>query len=148
VNWPTGTGASGSAGVAGVVSNTPGALCYVDTAFAVSNHLHFASIKNAAGNFINPSIRNVAAAGDSVKSNNELHVVNPPKSSPTAYPISTFTYIIVQLKTSLAAQLRKMIFWALTTDQQSKYTAKLWFAPIPHPVLVASEKTMRQIQTG
>ena len=151
MNWPTGTGASGSAGVAGVVSNTPGALCYVDTAFAITNHLHFASIKNAAGKFINPSIRAVAAAGDSVKSvpaNNELHIVNPPASAPTAYPISTFTYIIVPLKTSLATQLRKMIFWALTTGQQSKYTAKLWFAPIPHPVLVASEKTMRQIQTG
>jgi phosphate transport system substrate-binding protein len=151
VNWPTGTGASGSAGVAGVVANTPGALCYVDTAFAITNHLHFASIKNAAGKFINPSIRAVAAAGDSVKSvpaNNELHIVNPPASAPTAYPISTFTYIIVPLKTSLATQLRKMIFWALTTGQQSKYTAKLWFAPIPHPVLVASEKTMKQIQQG
>jgi phosphate transport system substrate-binding protein len=151
VNWPTGTGASGSAGVAGVVANTPGALCYVDTAFAITNHLHFASIKNAAGQFINPSIRAVAAAGDSVKSvpaNNELHIVNPPASSPKAYPISTFTYIIVPLKTSMATQLRKMIFWALTTGQQSKYTAKLWFAPIPHPVLVASEKTMKQIQTG
>ncbi len=52
VNWPTGTGASGSAGVAGVVQNTPGALCYVDTAFALANHLHFASIENAAGKFI------------------------------------------------------------------------------------------------
>jgi hypothetical protein len=39
-----------------------------------------------------------------------------------------------------------MIFWALTTGQQSKYTARLWFAPIPHTVLVASEKTMKQIQ--
>src|SRR5207248_443365 len=45
VNWPAGTGASGSSGVAGVVQNTPGALCYVDTAFAITNHLHFASIK-------------------------------------------------------------------------------------------------------
>jgi phosphate transport system substrate-binding protein len=151
VNWPTGTGASGSAGVAGVVANTPGAICYVDTAFAVTNHLRFASIKNAAGKFINPSIRAVEAAGASVKSvpaNNEIHIVNPPASNPTAYPISTFTYIIVPLKTQLATPLRKMIFWALTTGQQSKYTARLWFAPIPHTVLVASEKTMKQIQTG
>ena len=66
VNWPAGTGASGSAGVAGVVQNTPGAICYVDTAFAVSSHLRFASIQNAAGKFISPSIRNVAAAGSAV----------------------------------------------------------------------------------
>ena len=47
VAWPTGTGASGSAGVAGVVANTPGAICYVDTAFAIVNKLHFAAIQNA-----------------------------------------------------------------------------------------------------
>src|SRR5439155_11074654 len=41
VSWPTGTGASGSAGVTGVVANTPGAMCYVDTAFAIANKLHF-----------------------------------------------------------------------------------------------------------
>src|SRR5438067_7009725 len=97
VNWPAGTGASGSAGVAGVVANTPGAICYVDTAFALANHLHFAAIKNRAGNFIYPSIRNVAAAGDSVKSvpaNGELHIVDPPKSNATAYPIAAYTYIV------------------------------------------------------
>jgi phosphate transport system substrate-binding protein len=149
VNWPTGTGASGSAGVAGVVQNTPGAICYVDTAFAVSSHLHFASIQNAAGKFVNPSIRNVAAAGSAVTkvpANNELHIVNPPKSLPLAYPISTYTYIILPMKSSKATDLRKMVFWALTQGQQAKYTAKLWFAPIPKVVLVASEKTLKQVQ--
>jgi phosphate ABC transporter phosphate-binding protein len=149
VSWPTGTGASGSAGVAGVVQNTPGAMCYVDTAFAVSNHLHFASIENAAGKFINPSIRAVAAAGGAVTAvpaNNELHIVDPPKSLPTAYPIATYTYIILPTKSSKAADLRKMVFWALTQGQSPKYTAKLWFAPIPKTVLVASEKTLKQVQ--
>jgi phosphate transport system substrate-binding protein len=151
VNWPAGTGASGSAGVAGVVQNTPGAVCYVDTAFAVSSHLHFASIQNAAGKFINPSIRNVAAAGGAVTkipANNELHIVNPPKSLPTAYPIATYTYIILPMKTSKAAELRKLVFWALTQGQAAKYTAKLWFAPIPKNVLIASEKTLKQVQQG
>jgi phosphate transport system substrate-binding protein len=149
VNWPAGTGASGSAGVAGVVANTPGAVCYVDTAFALANHLHFAAIKNAAGKFIYPSIRNVAAAGASVKSvpaNGEIHIVNPPKSEPLAYPIATYTYIILPTKSSHATELRKMVFWALTQGQATKYTAKLWFAPIPKVVLVASEKAIKQIQ--
>ena len=148
VNWPAGTGASGSAGVAGVVANTPGAICYVDTAFALSSHLHFAAIKNSAGNFISPSIRNVAAAGDAVKSvpsGNELHIVNPPKADAMAYPIATYTYIILPLKSSKSAELRKMVFWALTQGQAPKYTAKLWFAPIPKVVLVAAEKTLKQI---
>ena len=149
VAWPTGTGASGSAGVAGVVANTPGAICYVDTAFAIANKLHFAAIKNAAGKFIYPSIRNVAAAGDAVKTvpaNNELHIVNPPKALPTAYPIATYTYIILPTKSAKATELRKMVFWALTQGQQGKYTAKLWFSPIPKNVLVASEKTLKQVQ--
>jgi phosphate transport system substrate-binding protein len=148
VNWPAGTGASGSAGVAGVVANTPGSICYVDTAFAIANHLHFAAIENRAGKFIYPSIRNVAAAGNAVAkvpAGNELHIVNPPKSLPTAYPIATYTYIILPLKTANATALRKMVFWALTQGQSTKFTAKLWFSPIPKVVLVASEKTLTQI---
>jgi phosphate transport system substrate-binding protein len=149
VNWSTGTGANGSAGVAGIVSNTPGAICYVDTAFAVSNHLRFAAIKNRAGRFISPSIRNVAAAGGAVTkvpANNELHIVDPAKSLPTAYPIATYTYVILPTHSAKAAELRKLVFWALTQGQQSKYTAKLWFAPIPKNVLAASEKTLKQVQ--
>jgi len=148
VNWPAGTGASGSSGVTGVVKNTPGALCYVDTGYAIANHLTFASIQNAAGNFVSPSIRNVAAAAATVKSvptGNELHIVNPPKSAPTAYPIATFTYIILPTHSSNAQALRKMVFWALTQGQAKKYTAALWFAPIPKVVLVASEKTLQQV---
>ncbi len=150
VAWPAGTGASGSAGVAGAVSNTAGAIGYTDTAFAIANHLHFASIQNAAGKFINPSIRNIVAAGgtiSSVPANGELHIVNPSKSYPTAYPIATYTYIILPLKTSNAPALRKMVFWALTQGQASKYTAKLWFAPIPKVVLVASEKALQGISS-
>jgi len=148
VSWPTGTGASGSSGVAGVVKNTPGAICYVDTAFALTNGLHFAAIKNAAGKFINPSIRNVKAAGDAVTKvpgNNEMHIVNPPRSNPTAYPIATYTYVILPTRSAHAAELRKMVFWALTQGQSTKYTAKLWFVPIPKVVLAAAEKTLKQV---
>jgi phosphate transport system substrate-binding protein len=148
VNWPAGTGASGSAGVAGVVANTPGAICYVDTAFALTNHLHFAAIRNAAGKYVYPSIRNVVAAGQTVTkvpANGELHIVNPAKTSPAAYPISTFTYVILPTKTQNAPALRKMVFWALTQGQASKYTARLWFAPIPKPVLVYSEKALTHV---
>ena len=149
VNWPAGVGASGNAGVAGSVSNTPGAVGYTDTAFAIANHLRFAAVKNRAGNFINPSIKNVAVAGDAIKNvpaNGELHIVNPPKSLANAYPIATYTYIILPTKSAKAAELRKLVFWALTQGQAGKYTAKLWFAPIPKVVLVASEKMLKQIQ--
>jgi len=93
----------------------------------------------------------VAAAGSAVTSvpaNNELHIVNPPKTDPLAYPIATFTYIILPTKTAKAAELRKMVFWALTQGQSGKYTARLWFAQIPKKVLAASEKTLKQVQPG
>ena len=76
-----------------------------------------------------------------------MHIVNPPKSAALAYPISTYTYVIVPQQTSHAAELRKLIFWALTQGQKAKYTAKLLFVPLPKPVLVASEKTLKTIHT-
>jgi phosphate transport system substrate-binding protein len=150
VQFPTGLGAKGSSGVAGVVSRTAGALTYVDVAYALNNHIHFAAVKNASGKFLYPSLRNIAAAAAAfpkVGAKNEMHIVNPPKSAPKAYPICTYTYIILPLQTPHAAELRKMVFWALTVGQQTPYTAKLLFEPIPHPVLFAAEKTLKTVHT-
>jgi phosphate transport system substrate-binding protein len=150
VSFPTGIGARGSAGVAGLVSRTDGGITYVDVAFALKNHIRFAAIKNAAGKFLFPSLRRISAAAAAfpkVPASNEMHIVNPPKSAPLAYPISTYTYVIVPQQTSHAAELRKLIFWALTQGQQAKFTAPLLFVALPKPVLVASEKTLKTIHT-
>lgn len=150
--FPAGQGAKGSGGVAGLISRTNGAIGYVDVAYAVKNHIRFAAVKNAAGKFLFPSLRRIQAAAlafPKVPANNELHIVNPPKSAALAYPISTYTYVMVHKTTPHAAELRKMIFWALTVGQTSQYTAKLTFAPLStvKTVLVASEKTLKQIHT-
>ena len=150
--FPAGQGAKGSPGVAGLISRTEGAIGYVDVAYAIRNHLHFAAIRNAAGKFMFPSLRRIEAAAQAfqkVPANNEMHIVNPPKSAPLAYPISTYTYVIVHSKTSKAAELRKMIFWALTTGQTAQYAAKLTFANLAgvHSVLVAAEKTLTKIHS-
>jgi len=76
-----------------------------------------------------------------------MHIVNPPKSAALAYPISTFTYVIVHKSTSHAAELRKLIFWALTQGQKPQYEATLLFAPLTKPALVAAEKTLKTIHT-
>jgi phosphate transport system substrate-binding protein len=148
VSFPTGVGARGSSGVAGVVKQTEGAVTYVDVAYSLSNKLRFAAIQNAAGKYTYPGLRAIAAAAATVKkvpAGNALSIVQPPRSSPLAYPICTFTYVILPTKSDKAAELRKMTFWALTQGQQAKYTAKLLFLPIPKPVLVAAEKTLKQI---
>jgi ABC-type phosphate transport system substrate-binding protein len=75
-----------------------------------------------------------------------MHIVNPPKSAKKAYPIATYTYIIVPKSTAKAAELRKLIFWALTQGQ--KFGPKLIFAKIPTPVLAQAEKAIKQIQVS
>jgi phosphate transport system substrate-binding protein len=150
--FPAGEGAKGSSGVAGVVSRTAGAVGYADIAYALGNHLRFAAVKNRAGRYLYPSLRRIQAAAlafKKVPANNEMHIVDPPKSAGLAYPISTYTYVIVHKSTAHAAELRKMIFWALTQGQKTQYTGKLVFAPMStvKPVLIAAEKTLKQIHT-
>jgi phosphate transport system substrate-binding protein len=148
VSFPAGIGARGSAGVAGLVDRTQGGITYVDVAFALKNHIKFAAVRNAAGKFLFPSLRRITEAAKAfpkVPADNELHIVNPSKKFPLAYPISTYTYAIVPQQTSHSAELRKLIFWALTQGQKPQYTAKLLFAPLPKPVLVASEKTLKSV---
>jgi phosphate transport system substrate-binding protein len=148
--FPSGVGARGSGGVAGVVTRTEGAVTYVDVAYALKNHIRFAAVRNAAGKFLYPSLRRITAAADAfpkVPGNNEMHIVNPPKKAALAYPIATYTYVIVPQQTSHAAEIRKLVFWALTQGQKSQYTAKLLFAPLPKTVLVASEKTLKTVHS-
>jgi phosphate transport system substrate-binding protein len=147
VSFPAGIGGRGSSGLAGVVKNTEGGIGYVDIAYALANHIKFASVRNAAGKFITPGLRAIAAAGATVKSvpaNNEMHIVNPAKTSPLAYPICTFTYVLLPMKTDKAPELRKFVFYALTQGQ--KFGPKLLFVPIPHVVLFAAEKTLKQVK--
>jgi phosphate transport system substrate-binding protein len=147
VSFPVGIGGRGSSGLAGVVKNTEGGIGYVDIAYALTNHIKFASVRNAAGRFVTPGLRAIAAAGSTVKkvpANNEMHIVNPPKAYPTAYPICTFSYVLLPMKTDKAPDLRKFVFYALTQGQ--KFGPKLLFVPIPHVVLFAAEKTLKQVQ--
>jgi phosphate transport system substrate-binding protein len=145
--WPAGIGAPKSNGVAAAVSQTKGAIGYVDVAYAIKNHLPFAAVQNAAGRYILPGnvgIRAAAATVGKVPTSNALSIVNPPRSQRSAYPICTFTWVILPLKTSKAAELRKFVFWALTTGQQ--YGPRLRFVPVPRKVLGASEKTLKRIR--
>jgi len=155
VNWPSGVGtsASGNAGIASVVSTTPGAIGYMSAAYTLPNHLKVAAILNAAGGYATPGLRGIAAAAaafptpTSTANGVEMHIVNPPKSAgKLAYPISTYTYIIVPAQSSKATELRKLIFWVLTVGDK-KYGPKLIFDPtFPTKVLVAAEKALKLIQ--
>ncbi len=147
VSFPTGVGGKGSSGVAGVLSQTKGGIAYTDVAYAVANHFQTAYVQNAAGRWLLSSNKNIQAAANTVTkvpAGNAISLVNPPKSYPAAYPICTFTYVIVPTKSPNASLLRQFIFWALTTGQ--KYGPPLRYMKIPTVVLVAAEKTLKQVQ--
>ena len=148
VTFPAGIGGRGSSGLAGVVKNTTGGIGYVDIAYALTNRIQFASVQNRDGKFVTPGLRAISAAGSLVKQvgpNNEMHIVNPPKGNPLAYPICTFSYVILPTNSAKAADLRKFVFYALTQGQ--KLGPRLLFVPIPKPVLVAAERTLKKVQS-
>jgi phosphate transport system substrate-binding protein len=95
VQWPTGTGAKGNAGVAGAVQQTVGAVGYVEQAYALQHHFTYASVQNKAGNFIAPTLASTSAAGEgvTVPANLGIKVINSPGA--TAYPITSQTFIVV-----------------------------------------------------
>jgi phosphate transport system substrate-binding protein len=146
VNWPAGTGAQGSSGVSATVGQTAGAIGYVDVAYALHNHLQFFAVQNAAGKFELPNLRDIktAALSDAKPAkDNSLTIVNPPKKFKTAYPISTFTYAIVPLKSSKAAPMKKFLTWAVTKGQS--YATDLIFQPLPSSVLKVDMAAIKKI---
>jgi phosphate transport system substrate-binding protein len=147
VPFPTGLGAKGNSGVASAIQTAAGSIGYVSVAYALANHLPEAAIRNRAGRFATPGIRGIAAAAATVKRvqpDNSVSIVDPPASAPIAYPVSTFTYVIVPKSSPKSTALRKFIFYAMTSGQA--FGAKLGFAPITRVILVAGEKTLSQIR--
>ena len=149
VDWPTGVGGRGSSGVSAALSQTNGGITYVDVAFSLANHFKFAAVQNRAGIYQLPGLRGIAAAGKTIlrvaPNNGGISIVNPSKRQPLAYPICTFTYVIIPKQTSKAPDLKKFVRWTLTSGQQDG--PKLLFQPIPKVVLKASLKTLNLVHS-
>ena len=149
VDWPTGVGARGSSGVSAALSQTNGGLTYVDVAFSLANHFKFAAVQNRAGKFQIPGLNSIKAAGAAIlrvaPNNGGISIVDPAKREPLAYPICTFTYVIIPKQTAKAADLKRFVNWALTRGQSDG--PKLLFSPLPKVVLKASLKTLNLVHT-
>jgi phosphate transport system substrate-binding protein len=146
VSWPVGIGAKGNEGVTGQVKTTPGAVGYVELAYALENGLPTARIRNSSGKFIKPSIEGITAAAASVArrmpDDLRMSIVDPPGAS--AYPIASFTYILVYRDMpdrSRAEPLTRFLWWALHDGQ--KYAAPLHYAPLPSAVVASVEAKLR-----
>ena len=148
VKWPVGLGGKGNEGVAGQVKNTPGAFGYVELAYAITNKLPVASVKNAAGKFVEPTIESTtaAAAGAAghMPSDFRVSLTNAPGDS--AYPIASFTWLLVykdQPDEAKGRLLTKFLWWAIHEGQ--KYPSDLLYAPLPAPVVKQLEAKIKEV---
>jgi phosphate transport system substrate-binding protein len=146
-SFPVGVGARGSSGVSAKLSTTPGGITYVDVAFSLKSHFKIAKLKNRAGNFVLPGIKQIQAAASSIKKvtrkDNAISIVDPSPTKKAAYPICTFTWAIVPAKTGKAAELKSFLDWAVTKGQP--LGKPLVFAPMPAPVVKAARTTIQKI---
>jgi phosphate transport system substrate-binding protein len=146
VKFPTGVGAEKNDGVSAAISQTDGAIGYVGLAYALQNELSMPLVENSAGEFPEPGVKSVEAAADAVGKvgpNNEISLAELPASAKGAYPISTYTYVIVPLESSKAEQLKKFITYAIGPGQE--FGPDLDFAPLPKQVVAAGKKAIARI---
>jgi len=153
VSWPTGVGGNKNNGVAAIVQSTPGAIGYVSDFYAIQQHIAKARLKNAAGAYVLPKISSIEAAAQLVKSekipaNNKISLTNPPKSKKykNAWPMATFTYVLIPESSPKAGQLKAFVTFALSPAAQSAIK-KLVFAPMPSNVIKAAKKTLATIHS-
>lgn len=150
VSWPTGEGEAKSAGVAGAVRTTPGAIGYVDVYYAVHNRLGLFRLQNRSGNFVQPRAKGILAAAaldTHPKKDGSLSIVDPPKSKKyrNAYPICTYTYVDVQKSSRNAANIKRLLNWAITKGQS--FGPKLIFEPLPKAVVAFDKKQIKKIHS-
>src|SRR5438067_59843 len=148
VNWPVGLGGKGNEGVAGQVKNTPGALGYVELAYAAKNALPVALVRNAAGKFIEPTIESTTAAATgaarSMPADFRVSLTNPPGDE--AYPIASFTWLLLYREQPDQAKGRAIVnfLWWMSHEGQ-KFAADLLYAPLPRPVVKQIEERIKEI---
>jgi phosphate transport system substrate-binding protein len=151
VQWPVGLGGKGNEGVTGQVKQTPGAIGYVELAYANQNQLPVAQLKNQAGNFVKPSLEGATAAAAGVaqglpaNTDFRISIVNAPGAD--AYPISSFTWLLVYQnmdKADVAKKLVSFITWALHEGEGE--VAALDYAPLPANMVDLEMKQLQQIQ--
>ena len=133
INWPTGIGGKGNENVASSVRQYPGAIGYVELIYALQNHINYGSIRNADGNWVKASIDGVTAAAATIKNmpaDYRVSITNAP--GPNAYPISSFTYLLIPTHPSDAAKekvIKDMLSWCIKSGESE--VSSLSYAPLP-----------------
>jgi phosphate transport system substrate-binding protein len=149
VEFPGGLGGKGSEGVSGQVKNTPNSIGYVELTYAIQNKMPYGKVKNAAGTFAEPSLAAVTAAAagaaKSMPADFRVSITNAPGKD--AYPISTFTWLLIPDKFADAGKKKAIVdllTWALADGQ--KLAEPLSYAKLPQSVVDQEKKAISKIQ--
>ena len=143
VKWPVGLGAKGNEGVTGVVKSTPGAVGYVELAYAHQNQLAMASLRNRDGVFMAPSLESTSAAAAGVEMPADYRVSITDAKGKDAYPLASFTYVLVykdQADPKKGEAMLRFLWWAVHEGQAT--AAGLDYAPLPKAVVAKVENTL------
>ncbi len=149
VNWPVGLGGKGNEGVAGTVKQTPGAIGYIELAYAIQNNMTFAKLQNKAGNFITPSIASVTAAANiDIPADSKVSLTNT--DAPDGYPISGLSWILIYKEQKYGdrtldkvTKMLKLIQWMIHDGQQ--YSGALNYAPLSPAAVTVGDAILKSV---
>lgn len=147
INWPIGLGGKGNEGVAGLVKQTPGAIGYIELAYAVQNKMAFAKVQNKSGNFITPTVASTSAAGNiQLPADAKISLTNTDAAE--GYPISGFTWALIYQEQGYggrsqdrATKLAKLLWWNIHEGQ--KFCEPLHYAPLSPAAVTIAENILR-----
>jgi len=148
VKWPVGLGGKGNEGVAGQVRQLQGSIGYIELIYAVQNKIPYGVVKNSGGNYVKASLDSVTAAAASAKTipaDFRVSITNAPGKE--AYPISSFTWLLVPEKSKDAGKgkiIADFLNWMV--DDGQKMTAELTYAPLPESVASKVKGAIKQVQ--
>jgi phosphate transport system substrate-binding protein len=149
VNWPTGLGGRGNEGVTQQVRQLEGSVGYVELVYASANSLAYASVKNAAGQFVLPNLGSVtaAAAGARLEGNTDFRVSITNAGGRASYPIASFTWLLIKKDNPDATKgkiIRDFLNW-MVTDSAQEMAGTIGYAPLPKPVAVLVKARIRTL---
>jgi phosphate transport system substrate-binding protein len=148
VSWPAGTGAKGTAGVAGAVKNTPGSIGYVESAYATLNHLTTTELQTHDGKYIKPSLASfaAAAAGADWAGAKDFAVDLNDQPGANAWPIVSATFVLVPTNPADPAKGKaviKFFNWAFTSGDPT--ARELQYVPLPAAVKTQVRKAWKAL---
>jgi phosphate transport system substrate-binding protein len=170
IQWPVGLGAPGNEGVSSTIKSTPNSLGYVELTYALTTDMDYASLKNKAGNFVEPSLNSTQAAaqaaiinGSSTSNSTTATAVTLPSGDqswanvtlldapgPNSYPIASFSYLLLykELSTNIdsmekAKAIAEFVKWAITDGQQ--FALPLQYVPLPDSVVQHNQETLKSL---